>query len=262
VDRYLAGDPGAAFNRLDQALAPIRVHIERLFAEVEPTAQLKRFYRARIEDSPLDRREDLFHIPFESRHMVGNHRYSISGLPCLYLGGSTFVCWGELGRPQFDRVQIAAFWLRRNKKIKLVDFGHQPQWLAKWIANANQKFKGNPLDPAAMAYLVAHLVCWPLMAASSVVTRYPKGPFKQEYVVPQVLLQWISRQPDFDGIRYFSTHVAGVTDNPHWVCNYVFPVKHNAVAGRCQHIRGLFKMTEPYAWQLLHAISLDGTQRR
>lgn len=31
-------------------------------------------------------KDEMFHIPYDKRHLVGNQRYSLSGLPCLYLG--------------------------------------------------------------------------------------------------------------------------------------------------------------------------------
>ena len=43
-------------------------------------------------------KDEMFHIPYEKRNLVGNQRFSLSGLPCLYLGGSSYICWEELGR--------------------------------------------------------------------------------------------------------------------------------------------------------------------
>lgn len=96
------------------------------------------------------------------------------------------------------------------------------------------------------------------MAAASVRTKYPADAFKPEYILPQVLLQWVSQQPDLDGVRYFSTHIDCVSDNPHWTCNYVFPARVMAAQGRCTRLRTLFKMTEPVNWQLLSTLNLGG----
>lgn len=40
-------------------------------------------------------KDEMFHIPYEKRNLVGNQRFSLSGLPCLYLGGSSYICWEE-----------------------------------------------------------------------------------------------------------------------------------------------------------------------
>ena len=36
-------------------------------------------------------KDEMFHIPYEKRNLVGNQRFSLSGLPCLYLGGSSYI---------------------------------------------------------------------------------------------------------------------------------------------------------------------------
>ena len=60
------------------------------------------FYRARDNNTGfLYTKEEMFHIPYELRHKVTNQRYSVSGLPCLYLGSSTYLCWEELERPDY-----------------------------------------------------------------------------------------------------------------------------------------------------------------
>ena len=55
-------------------------------------------YRIRSDRSEfkIPDRGDIFHVPFEKRRLVGNQRYSIAGLPCLYLRSSLWICWEEL----------------------------------------------------------------------------------------------------------------------------------------------------------------------
>ena len=70
------------------------------------------FYRARDNNTGfLYTKEEMFHIPYELRHKVTNQRYSVSGLPCLYLGSSTYLCWEELERPDYLKCN---FCLLRN----------------------------------------------------------------------------------------------------------------------------------------------------
>ena len=86
--------------------------------------------------------------------------------------------------------------------------------------------------------------------------KHREGAFRPEYIVPQTLLQWISESPKYDGVCYFSTHVAHVTKNPIPPCNFVFPARNIKPEGRCSHLRELFKLTEPVSWQLLRAIKI------
>lgn len=46
--------------------------------------------------------EDMFHIPFDKRGIVKTQRYSFPGYPCLYVGATTYACWEELHRVDFD----------------------------------------------------------------------------------------------------------------------------------------------------------------
>ena len=65
-------------------------------------------------------KDEMFHIPYDKRHLVGNQRYSLSGLPCLYLGGSSYICWEELGRKDFSTTNFCGYSLKED--IKLFDF--------------------------------------------------------------------------------------------------------------------------------------------
>ena len=38
-------------------------------------------------------KDEMFHIPYDKRNLIGNQRFSISGTPCLYIGGSSYICW-------------------------------------------------------------------------------------------------------------------------------------------------------------------------
>jgi hypothetical protein len=46
--------------------------------------------------------------------------------------------------------------------------------------------------------VVAHAVCWPLIAACSIKVKNPGANFKPEYVVPQLILQWITDETRID----------------------------------------------------------------
>ncbi len=91
----------------------------------------------------------------------------------------------------------------------------------------------------------AYLMLWPLIAACSI-RVLNEGPFKVEYIIPQLLLQWISNErSEIDGIRYFSTKVVEYINNPKINCNFAFPVKSVASHGFCTKMKVGFKLTEP-----------------
>lgn len=61
----------------------------------------REFYRGRVDEQKRYLRKDLFHIPYEQRSKVSTNRYSVSGLPALYLSGSVYACWEELDRKNY-----------------------------------------------------------------------------------------------------------------------------------------------------------------
>ena len=50
------------------------------------------FFKSRVGDNIFNRK-DMLHIPFNKRELVKTQRFSISGVPCLYLGATSYVCW-------------------------------------------------------------------------------------------------------------------------------------------------------------------------
>ena len=126
LEEYLTGNTGKAYQKIDdyfnnkvikEFLAELAIPLDnRYFDQNIPKA----LYRVRQSSTRLSKREDMFHIPFDRRHMVSNQRYSMAGIPCLYLGSSFFICWEELGRPNLNTLYISAFKIK-NSFIKVLD---------------------------------------------------------------------------------------------------------------------------------------------
>jgi hypothetical protein len=178
---------------------------------------------------------DLFHIPFDCRYLVANQRYSFPGLPCLYLGSSLYVCWEELGRPDLNSVAISRFHLRAGENIRVLDLSWRPKDLDDLAV------------PRRLREAVA--VLWPVVASCSIAVQPPNATFRAEYIVPQAVLRWIMVKPDFDGLRYFSTHVAD-PESSRVAVNFVFPSRTTTTAkGACPMLAQKFLLTEPINWQ-------------
>jgi hypothetical protein len=252
VEYSLKGYLYEAFELLDKAVREVLDELKRMEAQWDTDERL--LYRVRRTSTPMLQREELFHIPFEKRHEVPQHRYSIPGLPCLYLSGSLYTCWEEMGRPPFHELQVSAFW--RKKQINMLHLNVIPSELLRWVTANDIVEPPNPsiTKPFLEGWIYCGLVLWPLIASSSIIVRHRDSPFKPEYLVPQMLLQWVRRNGDFDGICYSSTNVQVTSpEYPLAVCNYVFPATVIKPVGRCENLCSLFKMTKPYGWQLLRA---------
>ena len=82
----------------------------KAFVDVYELAPDSKLYRIRTSEyGGLFSKEEMFHIPFDKRHLVSNNRFSVHGFPSLYLGESTYICWEEMENPNFDTCNISIF---------------------------------------------------------------------------------------------------------------------------------------------------------
>ena len=253
------GRPSVGYDTFAKAIEPLRSVFEKLvhrtFSHAKPN---EFFYRIRSEWNGALTRQEMFHVPFEKRERVATQRYSLPGLPCLYLGGSIYTCWAEARRPSFHEIYASAFWLAPGKTASIVDLSYRPKRLQLFV-NSDGTVKGDPSngDLQYNEELVAtQIALWPLTFLCSIKAMNPKASFKPEYIVPQILLQWIMQTQDYDGIIYASTHVNEAADeNRIPVCNFVFPSREISAEGYCSRLSEMFQLTEPVNCQLIRNIN-------
>lgn len=146
-------------------------------------------------------RYEMFHIPLNKNHLIGPERYSMPGYPCLYLATQIELCWYECGKP--DQFYVSKFEIPNgvNNTLKLIDFSQKLCELKHsffcWFNNEKDKDK-------VRKYLLKYLYTYPLRAACFVTVEHQEGRFKEEYIIPQLLLQWIRKDKDFYGVKYES----------------------------------------------------------
>lgn len=254
------GQPSHARRLLDDTLQAAQEQIHTLVSiAVKPEDVPYLFRMRRAGPIPPVERQGIFHIPFQLRHLVGSQRYSVPGLPMLYLGSSLLVCWHEIGSPPLSEVWISRFEARQS--LRVLNFGYRPSLVGLWIANHRDAAKSRHAEFAAH-----YAVLWPLLAACSFKAAYrvgPSAPFIEEYIIPQLLTSWLSEQAggSIDGIRYFSTHLNRAS--PELCMNYVFVPRDVTHSGHCSTLANRFALTEPMQWE--YAVQLrssihDGTR--
>jgi len=89
------------------------------------SSNIDSYFRMRESFHKLTK-EDLFHIPFHRRHLTQSNRFSLPGIPCIYLSNSLYLCWEELGRPSNKRLYAARFEYNRNN-VRLINLSFIPQ---------------------------------------------------------------------------------------------------------------------------------------
>lgn len=120
------------------------------------------------------------------------------GHPCLYLASQAELCWYECGRPQ--KFAISRFDIPQSEDgfIKFIDFSKKlMHGFFCWFHNEKD-------TEQVRKYLLKYICTYPLRAACSLVVEHPGSRFIEEYIIPQLLLQWVLNDEDFDGIRYES----------------------------------------------------------
>ncbi len=206
------------------------------------------FYRARVSKTNITRRSEMFHRDFSEREYASSERFSIPGLPCLYLSNSIYVCWEEMNRPKIGDFFVSRF-QKENHDLKILDISNNPNNLKFSIVHG-------PVDNIIQEFnnlrLLNLIIKWPLIASCSVSVLKEDAPFKPEYIFPQFLLQWSIQKRDIDGIKYFSvkSNPYNSDDYSHFI-NYVFPPKSIQETGYSEHLKNSFKLTEPISWEQL-----------
>ncbi|PHD80609.1 hypothetical protein [Bacillus toyonensis] len=209
LQEYYKGFPSKAFKEFHRVLIN-NVSIPNHFNHIKTLQKFDNefLYKMRVGTDHVFTSEEMFHIPLELRGIVSTNRYSIPGLPCIYLGSSPLTCWEELNKPDLNTVQTSVF---KSDDISYIDLSTPP---VVFIDKIIKKFYdyGTIMKKGLFAKelnepneVISYLIIWPLMAACSVRVKNTTDTFKPEYIIPQLLLQFIRYDGFFDGVSYFST---------------------------------------------------------
>jgi hypothetical protein len=250
IENYLEGHPYKAFEKLNNAMSTIRYpdgSIEYIGGSVIVQNGSYQFYRIRTRDSKeVYSRQGLFHVPFSKRGKIRTSRYSIPGFPSLYLSNSIYVAWEELKRPKFEDIQASRFELN------------------EYFMNLNlttraycRNYKIDPPIQETRAYdeALCSVFRFPLVLACSVRVNNHDDVFKPEYIIPQMLLQWITTNSIFKGINYTSSHIDTTDSNyRHSFENYVIPAK-TSNNEYCKKLTRMFRMSEPLSEKVNDLVS-------
>lgn len=244
TEMFLKGFPGEAYFHLKKCLDKLNAMDLLEVQQTLTTTEKGNLYRVRIDQKSQLEKGGIFHIPFNMREKVATQRYSIPGLPCLYLGDSLFVCWEELGRPDLDAIHASRFDLAISN-FKLLNLNINTNEIRKrCFPGTKEKF---------IPHLIKFLSYWPLLSACSFIVRKPLDVFKPEYIIPQLVMQWVAAEGNVDGLKYKSNRIAFGPNNVGSFTNVVIPVKEISSSGFCNVLSKKIKFTTPISWSLLEA---------
>jgi len=242
VDLYFNGDIFRASQVFNNSLNFI------LFRDFSPIYDVPKntvFYRSRRDEKRSFDKGDMFHVKFEERNKISTNRYSIPGFPALYLGETTYVCWEES-----DRYRLRDLWFSRieNKEVLRVIKIQRFEDLLDEIEKMDNG------DDEKLSHLCKYLIIYPLIIACTVKVKDQKNNFTPQYIIPQLLLQYIATFKDagerIDGIMYLSSQVDYSKINGVKCYNYVFPVKTSLKNGFCDQLSKTFHISEPTSLEI------------
>jgi RES domain len=241
VQQYYMGDLLGATQVFNDAMESDYKGISKLLTIPEG----RPFYRARLSDPERHfDRKDLFHVPFEKRNFVSTNRYSVPGFPALYLGDTSYVCWEETGRSRLRDLAFSCF--RSSRELNLIEINWFPEFYAEMTAKPDFTIR--------LAYIMRFVCTFPLIVACTCQVKERKGTFKPEYIIPQLLLQYVSQRREIDGIKFPSTRIDYSRLFNVEAYNYVFPVKTNSQKGFCNELKKIFTLTQPTSLELEEVI--------
>lgn len=255
---YYHGFPAKAYFEFEQSMKLLEPFLFPEKSGMVTTLEFEPYYRARTGANRQFERKEMFHMPFEKREYVTTQRFSVPGLPCLYLANSVYVCWEELRRPDINKMQVSRFKLE-NYHIKFLDISMTPSFLSKMleVTTSSEKSEGSS-EPPAMSLndwdgiVMSFIMKWPLIMSCAIKVKKLDGTFKPEYIFPQFLLQWVTNNKQISGIKYFSVeaHLSSKIDHSQYI-NYALPIKSFSDTGLCKKLVDSFSLTEPISWEML-----------
>ena len=204
IDIYLCwinAKPEVSLKRFRNLIAPLLVDDNNL--DYYDTSIM---FRGRVSNSQLTK-NDMFHIPFNKRYLVGNQRFSLTGQPMIYLSSSVFGVANELGFDfdEFDSLKVSSYMFIDTFRI----FDLRNQVISKFWGDI-------PLSPNIDLGLIkkeitadyARNYIMKLILSSSCSferkNEIKTSSFCEEYVLPQVLALSLKRHK-YDGIVYYSS---------------------------------------------------------
>lgn len=261
IERYYEGKPASAYREIKQLLANVS-YVRDLSDSYQGFLQIKDFrefdelnwFRLRKiskDETESPKSSHLFHPPFEKRGKAGNYRFSISGFPCLYLGDSINLCWEEINKSKKD-----IFASRFNFKCSQ-DFLRPLNITIPEPFTEEIYYLENQVHDDAFSFLITFPVIQ--LCLFKVKDESIKDNFKPEYIIPQLLMQFMREEGFFNSVVYSTTKTI---DNKSSKLNHnlVLPARRIGNKGFCPELMNNIKVSIPLPISCFDTDSFNTTE--
>ena len=258
VHEYHNGFPNRAFSIMCHIMeklirTPLEIYQKTGALDPFEKDELYLFRTRSVSNGATYQRTSIFHVPVSMRSMISTCRYSIAGYPSLYLSTSIDLALEETNASR-EKSIVSRFKLERSQPeidIQVLELGIKPQDFnpqgISYEHSLRQRAMGKHIsDLNTSQVMSAYLKWYPLIAACSFVRAAKSAPFASEYIIPQLLMQWVRtrcKRNNLMGLRYFSCASIKASEMGF---DYVFPVSNWDYQGMyCSVLRDSFLLTEP-----------------
>lgn len=140
---------------------------------------------------------DILHLPYNLKHKASSMRFSIKGVPGLYLSTTTYACSKECNWNKDEEDLYASVFIpnQKGKALKILNLTIS-QALINGVSNRMSS------DPRREALQVSMLKIFPLVIATSFSVSTEEN-IKYQYLLSQALMR-VAEKKGIDGIAYFS----------------------------------------------------------
>lgn len=236
-------------NYAFRGMAPIDIqskkfNYDKVYADVYKKMNEFRlsFFKGRVEVEQIERK-NMLHIPFNKRNLITTQRFSISGVPCLYVATTSFGCWLETGMPELEVFQAASYELPKDLKVLNLCISQH---------TINGSAGGGYIEEHEEKNVHSLIEIFPLVCATSFRILDMNRSFKSEYIISQLLMQVVN-ELDVDGVAYLSKKMED---------RYAYPQTVNlAILMRCDKLPPYDELSLDMYWKYATKIKLSNVNR-
>ena len=106
------------------------------------------------------------------------------------------------------------------------------------------------MDSISVSEVINFLKFYPITLACNFKTIHSEAKFNDEYIIPNLLLQWVLLSDDIIGIKYLSVRYCN-NKYRNKLINYVLPPKEIGKNKYCPKLAELFLLTDPASFAVL-----------
>lgn len=195
------------------------------------------FFKARV--GKVESREGMLHIPFDKRGLIGTQRFSIAGIPCIYFGTTSYICWLELNKPANESFNVSSYkFNEKGEKFKILNLVISEP-LINGVFNRGRDCE-NGVEKEIQ---IKMLKLFPLVLATSFTILEQDRKFKSEYIISQLIMRCL-KELGIDGVAYLSKKGKDDFQYPHGV-NLAIPVFEENQNEKYGKVCGCFSLSDP-----------------